>query len=1051
MLTSVGNFIEKKPYIVIVAVLLVTLAFSASIPLMESGTSMSDFLPDNEIVRANQKVMDYFEGNYEILMVYAKAKNVTSPTSIREQYRLTEELYTRNFVEGVIGIPLFINNVCFMEYGRDIDNCSDREIQDAFSDIMSNRKNVTILSSPDPKESKIQNSLNIKNAFIKDNNTSLIFTIEVYQLSDLTNLHSNPVEWNILFGNKFIFSEEMNVSYKLSARLEPKPVWILGDGLFQNVKNMRSRNLFRFYEKNVYLWIKPPHRDIWFPVMLKNAKFDIEQTKNQIVVTVKKEELQRFGIAPKFMGMEFPAKLNRLKVETRVYGLTKLNLPWFRISVNSTFISNLIEWSQSRSLIKRISDTILSRYGISSIDEIKDFEKFLDKNYTISLKDIDKNWKTVDTAPDDGFSDVTFLIKPRFMEDLKQSVLSFLSKEEDYSSTLLILQINGSIDRETLKETSREIEQMLINEGKSAEMEFSITGYGVISYQIDELTSRSNAIIGPSIFIAIMLILLINFRRPSYVLLPMLGLVVSIIWLFGTMAILHIKFNTIAVALVPLIMGLGVDYSVHMFHNYRREIEKGKTPGKAISSSIRDVGTAMLLATVTTCIGFLSFLTSSVPPIRDFGILCAIGIVYTFIVTISLQASLRYILDKNKKKEKIKTRRFPLKDAMEKVAKQTCRHSRAIALSFAIMTLIMAYGAINLETTFNMEDFLPKDTPAIETMETIADKFPSSSQDQEYILIEGNVATVETLNAIYETIENIEDDIYVVHNPDGSPRVESIISIIRDAVRYNNSLIDKFNLDNRCIPRSDRDVKNLLDYLYERYEMSVKAVLYREENRYRAALIRVYISETNGNHTDEIYDELNNDLTSYKNAEAIVTGRYSLIYTITKSLTESQMRSTIICLFLAALVIILAYRRIFLGIITMIPVSLSSLWILGTMYFAGYSLNVMTVMITSLTIGLGVTYAVHAVERFRLIFDKTGDVDKAVHEATSHTGSAILAAAVTTIAGFGILILSPMPPEQQFGIITAMTIFYTLVTTLIILPPILAAYGRWIKRRTNHS
>ena len=130
--------------------------------------------------------------------------------------------------------------------------------------------------------------------------------------------------------------------------------------------------------------------------------------------------------------------------------------------------------------------------------------------------------------------------------------------------------------------------------------------------------------------------------------LPLVGLSISLVWLFGTMILLGIRFNAMYVALVPLLMGLGVDYSVHMFHNYRVEIGKGKTPGKAISSSIKEVGTAMSLAAITTVIAFLSFLTASIPPVRYFGLLCAIGIVYTFITTITLQASIRYVLDKRK-------------------------------------------------------------------------------------------------------------------------------------------------------------------------------------------------------------------------------------------------------------------------------------------------------------------------------------------------------------------------------------------------------------------
>ena len=120
------------------------------------------------------------------------------------------------------------------------------------------------------------------------------------------------------------------------------------------------------------------------------------------------------------------------------------------------------------------------------------------------------------------------------------------------------------------------------------------------------------------------------------------------------------------------------------------------------------------------------------------------------------------------------------------------------------------------------------------------------------------------------------------------------------------------------------------------------------------------------------------------------------------------------------------------------------------MHFIGYSLNVMTIMITSLTIGLGITYAIHAVERFRLTADRTGDVITAVSETIGHTGSALLIAAVTTMVGFGLLALTPMPVEQQFGLITALTILYAFLTSIFILPPALMFWGNWRKKTKGY-
>ncbi len=503
------------------------------------------------------------------------------------------------------------------------------------------------------------------------------------------------------------------------------------------------------------------------------------------------------------------------------------------------------------------------------------------------------------------------------------------------------------------------------------------------------------------------------------------------------MVLLGMKFNTLAVALVPLLMGLGVDYSVHLFHNYRAEIQKGKKVNEAIVSSIKDVGTALLLATITTCISFLSFLTSTVPPLRDFGILCAIGIIYTFIVAITLQSSLRYLLDRNKKIVIKPSRKISIGNIMEKISNVLCNNPKKILAIIFIITIIMISGVLNIKTSFSMEEFLPKESSSIRIMEKLYEKFPFFSQQQEYIFIEGNIATVEALEGIKKTHMKIRDDEFVALNPDGSPKVNSIYSIMLEALERNKTLYKKFNG-----LKSDKDIAEFYDYLYENY--NAKNVLYKKDGKYNATVIRIYTNlgfSPDSKKLEKMYRELNEDLTSYGNAKAIVTGKSTLLYTITKSLTESQIISTIICLILAAIVIIIAYKSL-LGIIAIAPVSISAIWILGTMYFIGYSLNVMTVMVTSLTIGLGITYAIHALERFRLLKNK-GII--AISETIKHTGGAIMIAALTTIAGFIMLIFSPMPPERQFGIVTATTIFYSFLTTILILPPLLIIFFKKLK------
>jgi len=677
----------------------------------------------------------------------------------------------------------------------------------------------------------------------------------------------------------------------------------------------------------------------------------------------------------------------------------------------------------------------MQRFGDMSFDDLDQFFNTMEGGIPLqdrmALKDIESRWTVADVAPDKGTTETILFLRPKLFEDIKINALGLLSK--DYEKTqkpkasLIILGLNFSESYDEYLQTNVDIiEEIEEFNGRSRYISMKATGEGVISSQMEEVTSESNQILGPLMFIIIVFILFISFRKPSYVVFPLIALAISTIWLFGTMVLLDITFSVIAVAIIPLVLGLGVDYSVHLFHNYRVELEQGCKPGEAIKKSVKEIGTAMFLAMITTVIAFMSFLSASVPPMRDLGVLLGLGVLYTFITAITLLAALRYILDRKKKAVvKRKQHIFSLKNMMESLSKIVLHHQKKILIITIIISLIFASGAVQLETGFDLNEFLPEGNEAMELYKNIADEFPFSSQDQEYILIEGNVATVAALKGIAKTHENLKDDTYVSRNADGSVKATSIYTLIQQAIKNNNSLIAAFNInEGNGIPKTDEDVRALYDHLsgvdaFELMTMDasnmesfnideitilVPTVLYRNDSRYESTVIRIYIDPSVNTNEGEgvnkgpavLKKELNKDIESYGDATAVATGNFIVTLTITDSLTETQMLSTGISIILAAFVIILVYRNPTLGLIAILPVCTAIVWILGTMYFIGYSLNVMTITVTSITIGIGIDYAIHATERFRFVADKTGDITKAVSETISRTGGALLIAALTT-------------------------------------------------------
>jgi predicted RND superfamily exporter protein len=131
-------------------------------------------------------------------------------------------------------------------------------------------------------------------------------------------------------------------------------------------------------------------------------------------------------------------------------------------------------------------------------------------------------------------------------------------------------------------------------------------------------------------------------------------------------------------------------------------------------------------------------------------------------------------------------------------------------------------------------------------------------------------------------------------------------------------------------------------------------------------------------------------------------------------------------------------------VITLLPVAFSVSWILGTMHLLGMPFNVLTGMITSLTVGLGVAYSIHLSERYTMELRRRDTIWQAMHESVTGTGGALLGSAATTVGGFGVLSFAILPALQQFGVITGLTIIYAFLASVLVLPSLLVLWTRYL-------
>ena len=862
--------------------------------------------------------------------------------------------------------------------------------------------------------------------------------------------------------------------------------------------------------------------------------------------------------------------------------------------------------------IDNLEDVLDLHTQCSEIDGVKDvisvagfFDSALrDSDLSLSkVQESENPWQLVyDSISSSGggnysWNEVDFVTDVLVNKDLNLDPLIIQPEDSLRSaplanSTIIMVYLEPDLTTEQKKDIGQKIRLLsqVHNTESGSEVHSETFSVDLLAYDVDQSTQDTNLRMAIGMLVVTTILLWLSFRHWSYVLLPLITLVVSVFWTFAFAGVLGIKLTALAVAVIPLVVGLGIDFAVHISRRYQEGLKSGNTVEESLLDAQMHTGQALSLAMMTTVIAFLSGISAGVGPVRDFSILCALGIFISFMLTLFFYTSLRYIIDSESENTLTTVNDSQIVESfISTTSEMVDKNPLAIVSTVIIITLIAAFYGSQVDTSFGLDDFVSDDLEIMVTANNIDSDFRGASYSQSQILIEGPIATTNFLNSSYQLQygeqgtdnDGLNGDRYVI-TVGSSARVDSVYEVIQSAIdseEYNvgqgnnsthewiitnmfvtnpndnlgiswdvqpsisasslkvniswydennqlfaweiienpifdsdltthseasvtvpseawrsrvkfsyyidssqNSIIENievndsekyiyvqslqnsFNLTYQSKPFSqtkDSDIKNLFDYLYQRdldisealtqvtYSDAIKHVLHRDtDGNYMSSVVRVYIGP-NSNH------ELDNDGLEYMRAElkddipstlssdytVSITGGHVLTSITVNEIQVTQMSSTLLSIILAAIVLTLVYRSFEFGMIAILPTILATTWIMATMWAFDITLNVLTVMVTALTVGLGIDYAIHIIERYREEIEHKSE-SQAIEATIKFTGSAILISGLTTICGFGVLLLSPMPLVSNFGIITAATILYSIIIAIFVLPSMIWTSNR---------
>ena len=592
---------------------------------------------------------------------------------------------------------------------------------------------------------------------------------------------------------------------------------------------------------------------------------------------------------------------------------------------------------------------------------------------------------------------------------------------------------------------------------------------GKINQETDDSSSASQSLLMLLAIVVIAVLLVLFYRRLSDVLLSLGGLVLTIVWALGFQGLLGpgglglVGAPSSLAQMVPvMLIGLCVDYGIQGTSRYREIRAQGDGASEGTSKSVALVMLPLGLAGVTTIASFLTNLFGEIGGISDFGVVAGVGVGCGLFVFLTAVPATRVLLDRRRQAKGKQPKIVPIDQAIpgsgpvvEAIGCVTVKRPAAILVLAGMVTVFFGVMTTRLDTSYNSTDFLPDGIESKEDVVFLSDNFGGNSE-LVTVLVESDLSNDRTLRNLLDFSAAIEDPL---QRPEavnsgitlslgtyvGSLPLETLTQIRRDvALDRTHSLA----IDSAIV---DQSLELMRSHDPSAFDSVVALGAEGADDR---TILQFSALTGDPDRTRELFADV--DGLWFGDDEDITPVASEIIsLEVTDSLVDSQATSIALTVVAALIVLVLFFWftefRPMLAVLAVLPILLVLIWVLGTMVLLGFSYNVVTALITALSIGIGVDYTIHITHRFVEEREHHGQsISEAISRTLRTTGGALIGSALTTALGFGVLMFSPIPPMGQFGLLTAITVAYSLIAAVVVLPPMLVSWAAYHQWRQSH-
>jgi hydrophobe/amphiphile efflux-3 (HAE3) family protein len=595
--------------------------------------------------------------------------------------------------------------------------------------------------------------------------------------------------------------------------------------------------------------------------------------------------------------------------------------------------------------------------------------------------------------------------------------------------TISVIALDPGVSTDAQQQVLGNIESAIRISEPPPGLAVTVSGNPAFSKEMGEAMGAQMGMLILAAMLLMVLAVTLLFSHIRYRLLPVGIVAIGLVMTFGFMGLFGIPVSMTVIAAFPVLIGIGIDYAIQFHARFDEEIRQGTIP-EAVWATVTQMGPSVLIAMSATALGFIAMFFGPVPMIADFGSVCTIGVICCYVAALII-IPIVAIVTRYRPKTEAKTSGptpEPGNSFIEhydrllgRLAYTVAKHPISVILLFAVVAGGGFYLDQSVPISADEKTFVPDDMPALRDMEKLTRTMGSTSTIP-VVVIADDVRSPDTLAWIEQF------GVYEQEHNDKITGVTSIATLIRE---YNGGVM----------PSTEREIDGVIARIPE-------ATLKRYLNGNMEAVLEFSTVSMEMSVARDLIGRIQGDV-AWNNPPAgvtvKVTGQLEMFAGLMSDISDSRTFMTLLGFAFILGFLLLVYRK-FGAVAPVIPIVFIVGWNGAIMYLLGLDYTPLTAVLGSMTIGVASEYTILIMERCEEELARGMEFLDAIQTAVQKIGTAITVSGLTTVFGFSALTLSTFNIISNFGIVTVISVGFSLVGAIVVMPAVLALMYRYTGR-----